>query len=275
MNHASEGLLQAYVDGEVTGEERNSLDAHIAACAECGRELVELRGAAAMFSGAVALLNLNEAGVAAARERILAAHRAGATVTPIESRRGVSRFAAGSLARAAGLILVLAGGVAAMIPGSPLRRWIGDRIASITTHRAASTPPAAPAVPSAVPANAPRREMVPGAEFSIAPVAGKVTIQIFARPGDGILTVRLVDAARASVQADSSAHDVAFRTSPGSMEVLNLGAADAAIQIPRSLRRAEIDVNGKHFLVKDGDALRTTGPVVRRTETEIVFQTGS
>src|SRR5207253_1087041 len=114
---------------------------------------------------------------------------------------------------------------------------------------------------------------VPGAEMSITAVNGKVTVHVYAEPGKGLLTVRIVDTDRTTVQADSSAHAVSFRTSPGSIELMNLGTSDAAIQLPRSLRGAQIDVNGKHFLIKEGDALRVTGPVIRRSETEIVFQT--
>jgi anti-sigma factor RsiW len=269
MSHASEGLLQAYVDGEVTGEEETSLAAHVAACHECGRELDELRAAAATFTGALGVNPVTAAAVAEARARVLQARSA--TVVPITSAR-TARFAAGSLARAAGLILVLAGGVAAMIPGSPLRRWIGERIAAITSQDAAEKATPSPAT---TPVVTPRRDMVPGAEMSIAAVGGKVTINLMADSPSGELVVRLVDAEHATVQADSSAHAVAFRTAPGSMEVLNLGSADAAVLIPRTLRHVEIDVNGTHFLVKDGDALRVTGPVARRTETEIVFQSGS
>ena len=313
MNHAGEGLLQAYVDGEVSGEEKASLVAHLETCHECGRELEELRGAASMFSGAMALLGEGISGEAEdavlagagqnrsvqlseARERILRAHKAAnaqsapaasrtapavsiglgdrdAKVTPIHARRSVARFASGSLARAAALVLLVAGGAAAMIPGSPVRRWLSERIGSVTSPRTASAPSTTPTA-TTTPAPAPR-VFVPGAEMSIAPSNGKVAIRVFAEAGKGVVMVHLVDADRATVQADSSAHDVAFRTAPGALEVRNLGTADASIQIPRSLNGAEIEVNGATFLVKEGATLRVTGPVVRRSETEIVFQTGS
>lgn len=285
MNHAGEGLLQAYIDGEVDSAAEATLVAHVATCTECGHELEELRGAAATFSGAMRMLAADEqTGRDAARERILRAHKAAPvgvvertappfTITPIASHRGFGRVATGSLARAAALVLLLAGGAAAMIPGSPLRRWIGsswDRISSVISPRPATHP----AVIAAPPANL-VHELVPGAEMSIAPLNGSVSVNVLTEPGSGQLSVRLVETGRATVQTDSSAHAVGFRTGPGRIEILHLGTSDALIQIPRALRSATIEVNGKIVLVKDGESLRVTGPLVHRSENEIVFQTGS
>jgi hypothetical protein len=269
MKHTDEGLLQAYIDGEVTDEAKASIVAHLDTCAECDRELEELRGAAASFRSAMSLMG-SSADTAAARERVLRAHKA---VIPIESRRPFQSVARGSLARAAGLVLLVATGAAAMIPGSPLRRWLGtgiDRISSAISPR----PAAVPVVPAPAPAVV-RRAMVPGPEMSIAPVNGRVRVAVFATAGSGQLSVRLVDGDRTSVQADSSAHAVAFRSAAGRIEILNLGTSDAVIELPRSLRGATIEVNGTTFFVKDGDSTRVTGPVVRRTDSEVVFQTGS
>lgn len=269
MNHTDEGLLQAYIDGEVTDEAKASIVAHLGACAECDRELAELRVAATSFRSAMSVMN-KDGDLAAARERVMRAHKA---VIPMESRRGLQRVAAGSLARAAALVMLIAGGAAAMIPGSPLRRWIGASIERIS-NAIAPAPSAPPVVTATAPAEV-TREMVPGAETSIAPVNGRVRVNVFATAGGGQLSVRLVDGDRASVQADSSAHAVAFRSAPGRIEILNLGTSDAVIELPRSLRGAAIDVNGKPFYVKEGDVVRVTGPVVRRTDSEVVFQTGS
>jgi anti-sigma factor RsiW len=284
MNHPGDGLLQAYIDGEVTGDEKSSLVAHVSACADCGRELEELQAAAATFSSAMSLFGgTSEAAIPAvdaARQRVRSAARSSHTgshepiVISLEEHRAsgrAARFAAGGLARAAALVLLLAGGAAAMIPGSPVRRWLAmgwDLIAGSPTETS---------VPVAVttPAPAPARPMVPGAEMSIAPSNGSVRVQVWASAGAGRLKVRLVDSDRATFQADSSAHQVAFRSARGSIEILNLGTADAEIQLPRSLRSAVVEINGKQYLVKEAGQLRTTGPVVSRTDDEVVFRTGS
>jgi hypothetical protein len=288
MNHAGEGLLQAYIDGEVDREAEASLRTHLDSCTECGHELEMLRDAASSFHSALAMLEaprhstVTAASVrtrAARSEEMQHAGSAGvvepdATVTPIETRRrNVGRFAAASLARAAALVLLVAGAAAAMIPGSPLRRWISERIVRIThagapkvTTPVTVTKPAAPA---------PRRAMVPGAEMSIAPEGGRVSIGLTASSGSGELVVRIVDASKATVQTDSSAHAVAFRSAPGRIDVMNLGSADALIELPRSLNAASVEVNGKAVLTKDSDGIHVNGSVLRRSDTEIVFQTGS
>jgi hypothetical protein len=274
MNHAGDGLLQAYIDGEVTGEAEAALVAHIGTCATCGQELDELRSAAEMFHGAMALM-IGTPALEAARTGILRASRTHDTAIPsiAPKRGGIGRFAAGSLARAAALVLLVAGGAAAIIPGSPLRRWITQGI-DRAGAALSSAPPEATPLPPVEPATV-ERELVPGAGMFIAPVNDQVRVFVYAAGGEGRLTVRLVDASMASVQTDSSARNVTFRRSAGRMDILNLGTSHAEIRLPRTLGAASVEVNGTPYLIKDGDQVRVTGPTVRRTSDEIVFRTGS
>jgi hypothetical protein len=191
-------------------------------------------------------------------------------------RRGASGITAvsGSLARAAALVLLVAGGAAAVIPGSPIRRWLEqglERIAAVFTAKDEVTP----AVVSAPPATAePGTPFVPGAEMSVTPVNGAVRIAVQAT-GSGELRVLLVDAANVTVQTDSSAHGASFRSGRGRLEVVNVSASDVEVRLPRSLQKATIEVNGRSYLEKDGDQYRVTGPLIRRSSDEIVFRTGS
>ena len=57
MSHAGEGLLQAYVDGELTVEEQSSLAAHLGACVACEAELDGLKAAGAVVHQALSLLD--------------------------------------------------------------------------------------------------------------------------------------------------------------------------------------------------------------------------
>ncbi|HEX6694088.1 MAG TPA: zf-HC2 domain-containing protein [Longimicrobiales bacterium] len=277
MNHAGEGLLQAYVDGELTAEEKSSLAAHLGTCAVCEAELDGLRAAGAVVHEALSLL---DAPVPLARAREAFAGRA--EIRPPASqiefpirRRGAFGItaASGGLARAAALVLLVAGSAAAVIPGSPLRRWLEqgiDRIAAVITGRTET-----PAVVTTAPAPVPPVEetFVPGAEMSVAPSGGAVRIAVQATGGE--LRVFLVDAAAVSVQTDSSAHDASFRSGRGRLDVLNAGESVVVIRLPRSVMRATIEVNGSPYLTKDGDQLRTEGPLIRRSSDEIVFRTGS
>ena len=274
MNHAGEGLLQAYVDGELTAGDRASLAAHLGTCAVCEAELGALKSAGAVVHGALALL---DGPVPMARARQVMAGAGQAPAPQIEfpaKRRGAFGMtaASGGLARAAALVLLVAGSAAAVIPGSPLRRWLEqgiDRIAAVFSAR-----PEAPVVVVTPTPPVTRPSFVPGAEMSVAPSNGEVRISVRAA-GPGELRVFLVDAAAASVRTDSSAHDASFRSGRGRLEVLNAAASDVEIRLPRGLRAATIDVNGTPYLIKDGDQYRVEGPLVRRTSDEIVFRTGS
>ncbi len=272
MSHAGEGLLQAYIDGEVRSEAEAELIAHLDACGACAAELQAMRGASALFNSAMSVMTAAPAMVTA-REQVLRIHRTKpAQVLPV-SGAGFGRFAAGGLARAAALTLLVTGAAAAIIPGSPLRRWLTGSVGSADS--ANSTEVEAPVVTPATPSTTARRAMVPGAELVIAPANGSVRVSVDATAGDGRVTVRFVDAARATVQTDSSAHAVTFRNAAGRVDVLNLGTSDAEITMPRSLRTATVVINGRTVLVKDGSQLRVTGPTVANTADLIVFRTGS
>ncbi|HUH12725.1 MAG TPA: zf-HC2 domain-containing protein, partial [Longimicrobiales bacterium] len=57
MNHATEGTLQAYVDGELEAFEHSALERHLEACSACVAELEGLRAAGARFASAVRMLD--------------------------------------------------------------------------------------------------------------------------------------------------------------------------------------------------------------------------
>ena len=278
MNHAGEGLLQAYVDDELTAEEKSSLAAHLDTCAVCEAELDGLRGAGAAVHEALSRLD-SPVPLARAREAFAERAQIRRPASQIEfptRRRGAFGItaASGGLARAAALVLLVAGSAAAVIPGSPLRRWLEqgiDRIAAVFTGGRQDAAPAVATTPAAAPAV--EETFVPGAEMSVAAAGGAVRIAVQASGGE--LRVFLVDAATVSVQTDSSAHDASFRSGRGRLDVLNAGTSTVVVRLPRSVMRATIEVNGVPYLTKDGDQYLTEGPLIRRSSDEIVFRTGS
>ena len=78
MAHPSEGVLQAFIDGELAADERARVSAHLEQCADCRSEVEQLSVAAAAFAGAVgaygALADLPRAR-AAIQSRTAAARR--------------------------------------------------------------------------------------------------------------------------------------------------------------------------------------------------------
>src|SRR5690606_6379128 len=108
MDHAAEGTLQAYLDGEIDGATEVALRDHVVACAVCAAELEVLREADRRTGEALALLDVVAAPMLRAQAAIARERRGG-----MRSLRGIG---AASLAKAAMLLLVLAGAGAAAIP---------------------------------------------------------------------------------------------------------------------------------------------------------------
>lgn len=123
--HAAAGQLLAFLDGELPVDERASLSEHLGECLDCRRRLEGARARAGAVSTALSALDVpapTDAAWAEVRSRL--APLAGADLGR-HTGPSVLRW---PLARAAGLVLLLAGGAAAaVIPGSPVRSWIfGD-----------------------------------------------------------------------------------------------------------------------------------------------------
>jgi hypothetical protein len=99
-----------------------------------------------------------------------------------------------------------------------------------------------------------------------------VRVLVWAAAPGATIRVNLTAGNRVSVEAGSDAEDVRFRSSNSRIEVMNLGSAEALIEIPRSLPFASLNVDGRQWLFKDGDQLRLNGPVVERSRDAVVFR---
>lgn len=110
--HLDEGLLQAWLDGELPAEADERVARHLDACADCRAGADVLRELEVTTRRA--LLGLNgRPDVERARWEVRRRWAAG------RSRRVRHRTAA-----AAAVLVLFAGGVAAALPGSPVREWI-------------------------------------------------------------------------------------------------------------------------------------------------------
>lgn len=63
MQHPEEGIIHAWLDGELPAEEAAALEAHIAACADCSAKVAEARGLIAASSRIVSALDIVPGGV--------------------------------------------------------------------------------------------------------------------------------------------------------------------------------------------------------------------
>lgn len=252
MIHASEGTLQALLDGELPDAPRAELERHLRDCAACRTELDALRHDSDELAEALRLLD-RPARVAAAYRDVTAKHRRNAAVV--------------ALRRAAVFLLFAATAAAATIPGWPLRAWASEaweRVASaLAPERAPVTAPVRVAAPE------PRPEPVPTG-ISLIPTGDAVRVVIAYDAGRPRVRVRLHGERRVEVRATSSRGTPRFRTGPDRVEVRGKGTGEVWITVPRA-GALTLDVNGQTYLAKRGDQLRFPGPQAEATETEILF----
>jgi hypothetical protein len=249
MIHPNEGTLQALLDGEVPGDDRAPLEQHVAACASCGAELDELRALHEEVGGALALLDVPAPTERARQQTGRAAMRRGPRATP-----------AGTLGRAALLVLGSAAALAAMVPGSPVRGWIAEQ-----WHGPAVVAEHAPAPIVA-------SEPTP-AGVSIRPTAGPVRVVLTDASPGACVRVRLYGGERLAVEATGAAARARFRTGADHITVDAAGPGELTVEVPRGVERFTLSVDGRTYLAKHGDQLRFPGPAAPDTAgPEIVFE---
>lgn len=261
MTHVAEGVLQALADGELSGEGRRVAERHIDACEACREELEQLRSASLELAGALSLLDHP---APQRRDNLFA----GQPRREAQRTWGMSR----SLPRAAVLVLGFAAAASATIPGSPVRAWLGDLMSPETRVVAVSTPAPAPAEPQPTGTAAAVEEAAAEAGISVLPSQGEVRIVL--RDASPELTVHalVVDQPRAGVFARGEAAAARFSTGPGRIEVEGAGSGELRIELPRSSRLATVMVNGREYLIREGDQLRLFVPAQYGAEQKVSFK---
>jgi hypothetical protein len=250
MNHTTEGTLLEWLDGRLSPTERPQVERHVATCVACTADMERLRLLSATFAGAMELLDppaLTRAAYAAVLRR--RSHWRGA-----DTRR--------TLARAAVLVLAVAGIASATLPGSPLRAWLEDRL-GLNTHVTVSGAHA----PSTLPAPAPAAEPA-SAGIAILPINGAVLNH--ADPALRV-RVRLAEGEIVDVRATGAAADAQFRTGPGRISISDAGAGEIQIALPHTVARATVFVGTKPYLIKERGQIRVLAPAADTAGAEIIF----
>jgi hypothetical protein len=269
MTHATDGLLQAYLDGEIDGTAEAELRGHLAACGACAQELNVLESASARAHDALSVLDVT-APMMRARARLAAERR---TADPLVGRRrSLPRMGGRSLAKAAMLLLALAGAGAAAIPESPVRRALESTIARVAQLFGPGAQ--APVAEVPVTAPAPVEPLTPGG-MGVLPADGRVRVVLQAPAGEVSVVVRLVESQRATVQTATDGAGVRFRTAPGRVEVGGLTSGEVTISIPRGTRDATVEIGGAVWAYKQGNVLQLTGPAGVERGEQVSFRLGT
>ena len=106
---------------------------------------------------------------------------------------------------------------------------------------------------------------------SVEPLDGALRI-VLSRAAPAVrIRARLVESARGGVFASGPAADASFSTAPGSIEVIGVSSGELRVEIPRSATSASIVIDGRTYLVKDGDELRMSTELRDSGGSEVVF----
>lgn len=233
MNHPTEGQILSLLDGELRGEERREVDAHLSRCADCTRAAEHLRAASDRFARSVQALG-----------------RPAPEADPADVRRSAGTPRVGRdwsrIGRVAAAVVALVGGAAVALPGSPVRDWIGrsleDAAAFFTGEGEVGQQ--APAPPA-------RIQRAEEAVIAVAPKDGKVVVSIEDAVPGAILRVRLSERGAAAVHGGSD-----YRTAPGSIRVGQVGEGGLVVELPRGASEARVELRGETLAVKLGPRFR-------------------
>ena len=230
--HPSDPTLLALIQGELGRDDVAELWTHLARCDSCAASLEELRRRDGEVGRLLSMLDHPvprlEPPMTAPRPRPL--------------RRALI---------AAGAALFAAGVAAASVPGTPVYRWIRERIE--TQHSDVSRPAPAPISPG--PAQA-----AGGIEL---PAPNALIVQFTATQPGGVLTVAIGSRPVVSLRAFGGA--VAYRVGDGRLVVDNdHPAGHYALEIPAELGRLTITANERVIYRSD------TAPVVRSAAPDTV-----
>jgi len=265
VKHEDIGRLMAYLDGELPRGDAASVEAHVGRCAACADALQTLRAEASHLRVALATLDRDAAAaVGAAGERIRA--RLAATTGPLPRHQAPvppsappPRWRLRSRAlQAAALVLLMAGGVSALvIPGSPLRHWLGGGPA---VEKAAAPTADAAAFPEP-------EEELPQVGVRTASSGGRIRIAL-ELPSGTSLRVTLVQGETAAVFAPQGA---GFRQADGLLEA-SATSGPVHVEVPLGSEDASLVVGERLYLsVREGRA-EVGVPAESRSGTEILFR---
>ena len=255
--HLVEGRLIALRDGVEAADDEAR--AHLEACGTCREALATLRERGSEVARALHALDAGwdvELARAEVRARVAEVTAARSRTPTLVGRR--SRAAVLSLSRAAGILLVTTAAASAL-PGSPVRRWLSDRMDG--GESVAATPTAAESAPTAA-----RASESTGVRLSVPSGPLRVVLRDVA-PGSEV-RVRLVAGTEAAVFAPAGSR---FTSATGRVEA-QVTPGEVRVELPTGVDTVSLEVGGRIYLRSTDAGLEVSGPVTSRTDDEILFR---
>ncbi|MEJ2503657.1 MAG: zf-HC2 domain-containing protein [Gemmatimonadota bacterium] len=231
MSHLEDGTLQAFLDDELAPAGRAEVAEHMLGCERCRTRHAGLSRANALFTDAMAAIDV-----------------APPVDVPSGAPRRRARRSAGSLVKAAGLILALAAAASAAVPGSPVRMLIATVVDREPASAASEAPPVRPETPPV--------EIAPPAPagVSIATASDPVVVSL-----DGLteVVIRLeaTDAGTATVAVVGAERDPVFRTGSGRIDVAEGTGGQVRVSLPAGSPGSRLLVDGRVYAEIGEDGL--------------------
>lgn len=266
-SHPTEARLMAYLDGELSREERANLSRHLSGCSRCTRVAEELRRSSAAFSEAVSALTPPPAETTT--DDLL--RRAGSDDAEVEVAARIGggedsdRFGWSTAARIAASVAVLLG-VAAALPGSPVRSWIDRSVQGVQDFLGADDGRESSRAVDV--RQAPPPDVADRSGVAVSADGGTVRVDLVEVPETTTIRVRVVDGGRAGVWNANGD----YRTAPGRIVVASPDSDTLQVHVPRSLPRVRLIVNGRLVLSSHGGELDVRVPGERQRDGEVTFR---
>jgi anti-sigma factor RsiW len=265
MAHGDLGQLTAYLDEQLPADEIGSVQRHVGDCPECQRDVERLTAQKERMRAALASLDVEVVGAHAALARAAAHLRQRRTAAsppavagPPRARSTIRRIFASRrhLLRAAMFVLFIAGGVSALVPGSPLRRMLGGEAADAPQE----------VTPAIAPSSPPQAERAPELRVRAAAAGGRLRVALQMAPGSE-LVVSLVDGDSAAVMVPVDAN---VSGSDGLLEATSAGPV--RVDVPRTVPEVSLEVGGQLYLRVRGGLLDVIAPTTGRSDTQASFR---
>jgi anti-sigma factor RsiW len=275
MTYADEGILRAWLDGELDDADARQIEDRMNEDPETRGMLERMRSREARVRGLLATLDVDGEAPAERVRAVLRAIRRSSMTRPVVPtgerprpslpgsgrKRASARWTRESpLAKAAVLVLLFAGAAgAAIVPGSPVRSWLTATL-GLEPDRAAR--PAAAI-------EAPEPESVGG--LSGAPGTNRFEIDLEAVPDGAEIEVTTVPGDTAAIYAPAGS-EYEWDADVGRARA-EVAGGPIRLELPVSMD-VDLIVNGRVYLSRRGDRTDLRVAPIYRSPTEIRFHVG-